>query len=106
MNPEEARTLTQPPRSELFNFLFNYPADNKGDHIQGNFHKIFTNKKGVPMVHASNDTLNDKEDDDVVNYDGSVRVIKNREQELADFKRVIDELIATDTYNHEGLSGA
>jgi hypothetical protein len=56
MNHEAAATLTQAPRSDLYNFLLNY---NDAPSIEGNFHKILTNKAGQPVVQLVNDALND-----------------------------------------------
>jgi hypothetical protein len=56
MNPEAAQTLTQAPRSDLYNFLLN---DSENSWLGGNFHKIFTNKAGQPVIQLANDALND-----------------------------------------------
>ena len=97
MNPEAAQTLTQAPRSDLYNFLLN---DSENSWLGGNFHKIFTNKAGQPVIQLANDALNDFPEWE------KGRIAWTQERELAQIKRVIDELIATDTYTHENLSDA
>lgn len=61
MHPELVAELEQAPRSELYNFLLNY--DEK-PFIEGNFHKILTNKAGQPVVQIVNDALNDFPEDE------------------------------------------
>lgn len=51
-NTDLHETIQQPPKSELYRFLID------GDGVGGNFHKIITNTKGVPVAWIENPFLN------------------------------------------------
>ena len=85
MHPEKEYTIKQAPRDHLFRFLI---GDPNAEPIQGNFHKIITNKYGIPVAQFSNHLFNEGEKD------------------IQDFRKILDEIIEKDyttsnIYDHD-----
>jgi glutathione peroxidase-family protein len=86
----KATAHLQAPKSDLFEFLVpeGYPE------LQGNFHKIITNTDGIPVAHFNNSAFLDFDLNIERGYALPV------EEEVANFKAVIDEILATGDCNH------
>jgi hypothetical protein len=72
--------------SDLYRFL----TPEGQEPVPGNFTKFITNKQGVPVARFADGTL--------LNLEHSIKAgfILTPEEELANFKSVLDEVIATD----------
>jgi len=82
----------------LFEFLI--PGGPDHEPMEGNFHKILVNKLGVPLLHIDNDVFNEGAGYRIFNN------VDSTDQEFENFKRIIQEVMNTDTYTPDGLSNA
>jgi glutathione peroxidase len=87
--PEKYTVLTQAPRDHLYRFLIPNPDF---EPIQANFQKYITNSKGMPIACFTASAFSDSPGVQK-NTQGAVL---SREEEIANFKVVLDEIIATD----------